>query len=166
MKEPITKELFDEWDVLIKKAGQLEAKIEARITYILKTYFKIFGNKLDTWYFCGAEEGEVGDLKSHIWGDQIWSFEVDSSGKDWEMAFIDKDGNECYWENSIPTRWLFEDFETEIKEGKELFQKRQFEKELKRKASIEKRKMQKQQLIDSAKSKLSQDELKALGVKK
>jgi|ERR1019366_7768679 hypothetical protein len=64
--EPITKELVNKWAAAHQAAGGLEGIIEDRITYIIETWFNAFGGKLDTWYFDGANEGEVGDLSPHM----------------------------------------------------------------------------------------------------
>ncbi len=154
----ITAELINKVHSLNKEVGQLEDQITDRINYIIAFLFE---GKTYNWWFEGAEEGEVGDIWRHYHGHEIWII-TDPAPR---ISFIDKDGNDWEFEGSIPDRWLFEDFENEIIEGKKLFEERKAKRNIERLRLKEQNKKEKKQFIESAKKKLSKEELKALGVK-
>jgi hypothetical protein len=166
----ITRELVSKWQELYKEACAYEEQIISRIDYILKTWFKIYGYTLENWYFYGAEEGEVGDLYRNMYeydddDSTINNFYIDeaSCGNDIDMIFIDKDNNKVCWENSIPTRWLYEDFEKEIRDGKKKYEDQLEAKKKAKQIRSEKKKASKKALKDlvlqSMKDKLSKKDI-------
>jgi len=155
--ERITAELINKTRSLKKEADQLEDQITDRIAYIVAFLFE---EKAYNWWFDGAEEGEVGDIWKHYYANEIWII----TDPELKISIIDKNGNDWKFEGSIPDRWLFEDFENEIIEGKKLFQERKAKRNIERLHLEEQNKKEKKQLIESAKKKLSKEELKALGV--
>ena len=155
---PITAELINKVQSLNKEVNQLESQITDRIDYIIAFLFE---GKDCCWWFEGAEEGEIGDFWRHYHAHEIWII----TDPNLKISFIDKDGNDWEFEGSIPDRWLFEDFENEIIEGKKLFEERKAKRNLEQIQLKEQNKKEKNQLIESAKKKLSKEELKALGVK-
>jgi len=166
MKTPITNEVFKEWQHAVDRAAELSEILEERITFILQRLTSIFGGVLDTWYFDGAEENEVGNLLNHLDSKSIdelcLEYKQDTDCGRNGMVIIDKFGKEygCGWE--IPTRWLFEDFEKEIIDGKKLYEEREEDKKSKKKAMLEKKKAEHRVLFESAAAKLSKKELAAL----
>jgi len=164
----ITPELVKEAKDLATQASRLEEKIVERIHEIVTTWFRIFDVKLDTWYFHGAGEGEVGNLWPRFDDGHVWIITELARNKDGrydsrDMAIIDKDGNEWGWDDSIPIRWLYDDnFEEEIIKGKAEFEKREVERKAKRKELAAAKKLEDEKLIEDAKKKLSKKELAAL----
>ena len=155
---PITAELINKVQSLNKEVNQLESQIINRIDYIITFLFE---GKDCRWWFEGAEEGEIGDIWRRYHAHEIW-ITTDPAPK---ISFIDKNGNDWEFEGSIPDRWLFEDFENEIIEGKKLFQERKAKRNIERLQLEEQNKKEKKQLIESVKKKLTKQELKALGIK-
>lgn len=164
----ITHGLVLEWQETQRKASQLEDQIQKRITYILQVWFKAFGSKLETWYFNDAGEGEVGDLYRHFGDDSIHGFYVECKPRpkgndEYEsMVIFNKDGYEYGWESEIPTRWLYEDFESEIIEGKKKYDEQLRLKKEKAAAKRAKHTAETNKLADEALSKLSKTEIAAL----
>jgi hypothetical protein len=159
--KPITPELVKEAEDLASKAGRLEERIIERIHYIMVSIFKTFNKKEAYWYFYGAEEGDVGDLWKHYNKDDINVVVINAVGGD-KMIILLKDGSEWGFEDSIPTRWLFEDFEEELSEGKKKFKEKEESRKL---AEQEKRRQKKDTdvaIAKVAKAKLSKKELAAL----
>jgi hypothetical protein len=81
------------------------------------------------------------------------------------MNIIDKFGDEWSFEGLLPKRWLFEDFEAEIVIGKTKFEEVEALKKEKAATLKAAKKLKKAELLESAKKKLSKEELVALGVK-
>jgi len=161
--KPITRSLVMDWQEAHRKASKLEDAITERIDYVLKTWFEVFGAKLEYWYFDGADEGEIGDLYRYFNDDNIYGFYVEVKGCPDEMVIIDKDGDEWGWESEIQTRWLFEEgFKEEIIQGKALYEKREKERQEAKKKSREAKKAKDDALAEAAKKKLSPEELAAL----
>lgn len=159
--KPITPELVDEVTELYHKLGPLESKIIGRIHYIMLSIFNTFGQKNAYWYFYGAAEGEQGDFWRHYEKDAI-SIVFDNCPAGENMVILLKDGSEWRFDDSIPTRWLFEDFETELAEGKKKYQGKLKADKI---AAQNKRFQQKQEdkkLAAAAKGKLTKQELSAL----
>jgi hypothetical protein len=166
MKQPITNELFKEWKFAVNRTAELSEILEERITFILQRLTAIFGGELDTWYFDEAEENEVGNLSHHLDSNSIDELHLEykrniTCGRN-GMVIIDKFGKEYGCGYEIPTRWLFEDFEQEIINGKKLYEEREADNKAKKKAASEKKKLEDQSLAAAAKKKLSKEELAAL----
>lgn len=162
-KDPIAKTLMNAWEVSRSATSKYEEIINDRIDYILRFWFEAFGGKLNYWWFEGADEGEVGDLYRHMNKtsiNEIWVDCVNNSKED--MIILDKNGLEYEWQNEIPTRWLYEDFESEIIKGKQDFINRELERKNKKKELSAKQKAEDEALAQAAKSKLSKKELAAL----
>jgi hypothetical protein len=167
-KGSITQELFSDWERLHKEISSLESQMEDRIDYIIRSVFKEFGNRLSTWYFPGAEEGEVGSMKYAVDKDYftvetdcLERYESSKSGYK-EMTILLKDGTRWSFEGMYLTRWLFEDFEEELVQGKKKYEEKLEEEAKKKKERALARKQKKVLLAESAKAKLTKEELKAL----
>jgi len=164
-KEPITKEYFEQAEKVIAFANKFTGKIEDRLDYIIHKFFEIYDCKVNTWYFEDVEESEVGNLWDHMDQDYITSIWIDineRSKKYNNYAFIDKFGEVDEWANSIPTRWLFEDFEQEVIDGKKKFEEKELAKKARQKELSEQKKNKNAELVEKAKQKLSKEELQAL----
>jgi len=153
----LTEEYISDYEEAKSIVGNKEAIIIDRIDYIVKTIHKTFNKKLNYWYFDGAREGEVGPVR--LDEDYIYLI-IDSSSA--ELEIIDKDGDEIDLRESFFTRWLTEDFEQELIEGKELYKQAERDRDRKAKVRKEREKKGKKALIEFAKKKLSKEELNAL----
>jgi hypothetical protein len=164
--KPLASEMIDIAKDAARIAAQEESKIIDRIHYIIETLYKTFDCELSYWCFPDAGEGEVGNLWNHL---QEYGINVESEPKDdfpdSGMNIIDKFGDEWSFEGLLPKRWLFEDFETEIVIGKTKFEGVEALKKEKAAALKAAKKLRKAELLESAKKKLSKEELVALGVK-
>jgi hypothetical protein len=155
-KPVITHELISEWKAATKVAGKLENKIIDRLGYVVNFLFKTFKRRLETWYFVDAPEGGMGEF---VYDDHdIWVV-TETPGHSYDdMTIIDKDGEVWSFEGIIPTRWLFEDFEQEVVEGKKKYE----EQEEARKNTEKNKKLRQKELAQAAKKKLTKEELSAL----
>lgn len=161
--DPVTPEFVKEGRALAAKAGAFEDQIVNRIGYIMECIFELFDKKNAYWYFRGADEGEVGDLWAHYQEHCSSSIDliVDNCPGP-EMVLILETGEDWGFSDSIPSRWLFEDFEQELINGKKKFEDRKIERKAKKKATTAALKKEDQELIEEAKKKLSEKELAAL----
>src|SRR5512135_1329026 len=158
--KPITPELVAEAEELATRLGKMEEKITDRIHYIMLSIFKLFSKKDAYWYFYGAGEGEVGPFWAHYDKDQIGVVIDNCPGE--TMVILLKNGDEWGFEDSIPTRWLFEDFEEELIQGKKKFEEREIARKAAQKELAVNKKLEDKKLIEGAKKKLSKKELEAL----
>jgi hypothetical protein len=163
----ITPAFLNDWKKAATLAGTMEESIVNRINYIVRTVYDVFKVKIDTWYFYGAGEGEVGDLMRQLDDNEINIITELARNKDGgynsiEMVIIDKYGHEWGFEDSIPTRWLFEPFELELMNGKKNFEEKQAERKKSQKELSAQKKLEDAALATAAKAKLSKKELAAL----
>jgi hypothetical protein len=157
---PLTTALVANAQELAKQSGILDEQIINRIHYIMVSVFNLFKKKDAYWYFYGAGEGEVGNLWSHYGSNEISIVADNCPGE--EMVIIDKFGDDWGFGDSIPTRWLFEDFEKELTEGKLKYEQKELDRKAKQKAMSAEKKQEDLELIKIAKKKLSKAELAAL----
>jgi hypothetical protein len=170
--EKLNIEFVEQLHCEVMKIGAEEEKIYNRITDIHRTICKEFGDTLDTWYFYGAEEGEIGDLWGNLGDDSIDRMEVEiimvpnKPSSDYsDYKIIDKHGKELDLSSSIPTRWLYEDFEKELSEGSKKYVQQKADKKRMAAERRLKKKEEKKILIEAAKKKLTKQELTALKLK-
>jgi hypothetical protein len=121
--------------------------------------FDLFEQKDAYWYFYGAGEGEIGDLWRSYSRDEI---DIITDRCPEEMIVLLKDDSEWGLNDSIPTRWLFEDFEEELIEGKKKYEEKQRAKQAENKTKRTIKKAEIEKLIIEARSKLSKKEWIAL----
>lgn len=165
MNEPLTPLLVKQWEIAEQQAGALKEQIVDRIDYIIKTIFKAFDKKFDYWYFYGAGEGEVGPLIINSNSFSVITELAKNRNGNYdfnEMVILLKDGSEWELNDSIPSRWLFEDFEKELVDGKKKFEEKEAERKVKQKELSAAKKQEDKALIEAAKKKLSKKELAAL----
>ena len=158
----LSKNTVEEYKQYTKKSEVIKEIIEDRITKIIKFIVEDAGYVLDTWYFSDADEGQMGTL--HIYDDYISNIEIHLASKSSilknDFIYI-IDGYEwSFMDGKIPTKWLFDDFEEEIKNGRKLYLK-EFErkKELRAKRYAA-NKIKKEKIQKSIRSKLTKEELK------
>jgi hypothetical protein len=164
-KQPITQETYNNWMELSKQAAVYEGAITDRISFIIYRSCEMFSQGLSTWYFEDAGEGEVGDIYRNLQGNLEFQVELvfkPGSGKE-PMYLILKDDTECdLKKDGFPVRWLFEDFEEEIKSGKQKYKEKDIIRKTELKRLSEQRRLEVEALAQSARSKLSKQELDAL----
>lgn len=165
----IDKEFVERARSMAREASIMEDVIADRIDYIIREMCKTFNTKLLYWYFPDAAEGEVGNLWEHFSNEQIsviTQFLGDKSknGSSRTMSIIDKFDNELFFDfdSFIPTRWLFEEFENELIEGKKKFEEKEALCKLEQNKKKSLKKIEEEKLIESVKRKLSKEELKVI----
>ena len=156
---PVTKGFLLDAEELATKAGKMEEQIVNRLEYIMQLSFQLFGQKKAYWYFHNAEEGEVGDFWRSYDKDQITMVVCDCNNS---MLIIDKTGSDWGIADSVPTRWLFEDFEQELINGKKKYEDSLLNKKAKKEELDLQKKKEDALLIEQAKKKLSPKELAAI----
>ncbi len=164
----LPKNIFAKKEEILKELSPIDAAIEDRFDYILKTVWKTFGFTLATWYVDDDREGEVGNVCDLIYDSNInlGGIVYDCSDRQHiKTPFNIVLGTIKYdLRQDLPYEWLFKDFESELIEGKKMFSEWK-ETTAKNKAAkrLEKEKM-KEIAMQSVKSKLSKEELQALGL--
>lgn len=122
----ISKQVLLNIKSLRKKADKAEDQIFNRLKFIMSKVLKTFNLKNTYWYVLGAQEGTRGNFWNAYDGVRI-SIEMSQDGSLYfnkELDIILK--NNKKWsliEDGIPARWLFENFESELVNGKKLFNK-------------------------------------------
>ena len=142
------------------------SKITDRMNYIIRKCIEIAGGKLDWWdWQCDGdyEDRSSGDFMESYHKDQL-SIRAEWSIKR-EIIFIDKDGGEWLFQDGIPTRWLYEDFEEEFTNGLKAYKEKEKQKAEKAKEKRLKDAADQKVLIEKVLSKLTKEEKKALGIK-
>jgi hypothetical protein len=152
-----------------EKKEQFEAcrgKIIDRMNYIIRSIFEICGGKLDWWDLKNDDpEYRSSIIKPEInmFDDFVSFYAVGSLKND---CIVDKNGNGIFIREEFPKRWLWEDFEDEIKNGLAEVKRREELSKLhaqkKEKEKLEKQEQIKQQVL----AKLTPEEIKALFNKK
>lgn len=160
----LTKKEFTQYEKAKEILGAKESKVIDRIDYILRSIYTTFGCEVNSWWFCGAPEGELGDLSRAIGRETVsgWEVRLDKDTNS-EMIIMLEGCEYDLWE--FPKRWLFEDFEEELSEGYKAYIKHIEEKKKRSKARREARKKEKKKALEAAKKKLTAAERKALGIK-
>lgn len=152
--KPLPPGLVADWKESRFRADKLEGRIVDRMDYIIHKVCTTFNATLETWYFDDARDGEMGHL---TWDEPELFARWDIRDRK-DMIILTQDGEEYYFDNTIPTRWLFENFEEELEAGKKRYDEREEERLKKRLEATEYTK----KLADSAKNKLTKEELRAL----
>lgn len=159
----LSKSDIKEWHLAEEQAYMHKTKIIERIDYILRYMFGLYGVVMKTWYFADAKEGDFGTLRVELGSDNIYDIFVElAPNKIKPVINFIISGKEWKFDTSILTRWLFEDFETEMFQGAADYIQLQEKKKnaLKPKPGLADTKTQ--LLAKSAKAKLTKAELAAL----
>ncbi len=126
-KRPIMPVLIEQWDAIEKhELGPINVQLVDRMSYILRTVGKACGFTFNSWNIDTARHGYYGDIRPIIYTDFIDAdrivlnglqrnpelptgmrveYEIIINGKSYDIM------------GRLPTRWLFEDFEQELKAG-------------------------------------------------
>ncbi len=165
MENKITKEDIEkleviqrELEVIQRKEEQITSKIESRVDFIVKKIISLFGKRLDWYgYANGGDDGGFFDVQRYKETVDLNIYVVGGT----DLVVIIEEG-EWGLEQGFPTRWLFEDFEEEVKEG---IAKYKIQKEAQKQKEKELRIQRKEKdllLAKEARNKLTKEEIKAL----
>lgn len=169
MSDPITKikpiavSVVDDYNKAMRHAGTFGSQIETRLDYIIRTLVQELGAGLNWWDFENYD-GNAYTLDQSLGKDRITNLDIRING-DVVVDAIKLRGDDDYMEwFEPPTRWLWEDFEQELRDGIKAIQD---EIEAEKKAKAAKRaakKAAKEKLKEAAAKKLTPEERKALGI--
>jgi hypothetical protein len=149
---------IDLWKKSKQETKKLADKIINRIDEIIKYIHKISKIKIYTWYFYGAGEGSIGEIKIN---DTYVSVEKEFNNNRSEYLISYKKSTIDIVE-SFPVEWLYDDsYKKIIEDGRKSYLEKEKSKELKRKENNK----NKEQKLKKVKSKLTKEELRLLGIK-
>lgn len=136
--KPISNKILKEWENARSIADVFEQEIIDRIDYIINEILKTFDQKLDTWYFHDAGEGSLGDLSPNLDEKNVsFVYEIARDSDSEEMVILLKNGFEySLHDGEFPTRWLFEDFEEELIQGKKDYEEKEEEKKRRKRKNL------------------------------
>lgn len=140
--------LFDE-DIKRKDYANILEQIDVRFDYVFCKAMEILERRIG-WYAYGNVadgEDEAGEFDPDIYSDRI-EFAGDIRGKTYGL-----------YENDIPTSWLFEDFEAQLKIEFVTRKAQLVDEEKEAKQKKDARKLRRKDVISSIKSKLTAEEL-------
>lgn len=160
-EEKIDLNTLKNWKILKEQLKPIEESIEYRCNYVVKEIVKIFHKKFDWWDFDNSCEDERG----HFDPDYI-QYEVvgTSIAGCINMIAILKEEGEWDLAQGFPLRFLFEDFQQEVIDGRELYKKKE-EEENKKAQELKKLKaFENEKIKEAARAKLTKEERKALGI--
>lgn len=104
----------------------LDNSLITRVTYIANKICEVYGRSFENWYFLDGDDSGLGEG----YGDFTLSCRQEFFGITLEVGYINVEEfsenivlNNVEWElpGQIPIRWLTEDFEEELINGKELY---------------------------------------------
>ncbi len=157
MKEPILPSLLDQRQAIRRELRQSSDAIIDRLTYIFKKIARVCDFEFFDWNVIGANEGEYGVIDLLFSNDKIRSYQVEFSelrGLHYDAVVpIILNGRTIDLKYSFPKRWMFENFENELVEGRRLYLQK-----------IARKSMIRYKAKERAKSKLSAKEIKILGL--
>lgn len=161
--KPLTKSQQNKILSLLSLKAEVEGFVMDRVDYIIEKIADTFDSEVKWWSFpCSSEYHSMGNFYD-AYNDDCFQFEGEFK-RSHSWTIILDDGEEYDLNNEFPTRWLYENFEEELINGKkELEQKIAKQKEDKVKKTLLKNSTKKK-LLESAKSKLTEEEKKALGL--
>lgn len=142
------KKTYKEW-------SKIAYQYTSRIDFVIRKICELFGRELDWWDYtnCG-HDGEEGNLKIDMIDSETIQLQGNVPGGDMVAIIF---GSEWDFSNlEFPVEFLYYDFEEDLKNGIERYKDLQAAKAKTKKPSKTK------ELIESAKKKLTKEELKAL----
>lgn len=157
MIDKITPELVQDAKDLLERVEKTHQLIVDRIDYVAKTIFQEFDEELIEWGFWPHNKEDIYAFGSQYLIDEELRVNITYPEElsQQEMFLLDKDGQAQNLLNGswlhLPSRWLFEDFEEELKEGRQKYLDQQVSKT-----------ENEETIIKTAKAKLTKQELEAL----
>lgn len=172
---PLTQDIVEKRKEFKNKYHELESMVLNRMDYVLRESMNILNYKVDWWdtqseeakYY--LEHGSDNCITGDTWYPNDWVVNA-KKGSVYEpdeesTTFINKFGKEhSLFADAYPTRWLFEDFEQELSDGRFAYLEKKIKDQETKKIKLEKEKTKKALLKEQAKSKLTAEEQKALGL--
>lgn len=145
---------------------KMQGKLSDRMNYIVKTIFRTCGGKLEWWDWKNDDPNYRSEIVQPDINEFYGFIKYYSVGSLKNDMIIAKDGQEMIIRDEVPIRWLWEDFEEELTNGlAEKKRREELRKEHGEQKALEKKEKNKE-LRKQAMSKLSPEEMSALGVKK
>jgi hypothetical protein len=161
---PLTEEFMKEREKAAREFEALSDTLNTRAAYICECIFKCFNRKFDCCYFDGAEEGEFGDFDNAKCGDYFQI--VTEPSLEYPSCILLKDQSNWSIYDGIPVRWLTEDFESELYDGRKAYlEKIEADKKKRAERKAKAKSSKKDKVLAQVKEKLTKEELKALGIK-
>jgi len=165
MKTPLSEILLSKRKELIDSLSKHNSFVNGRISYIAQCVCETFEYKLSYWVFTNSTSTyDVGDFDKSIYNDNIdiiISPIINYRRRHSDFKII-LDGKEVYILNHIPLRWLTQDFEDELKTGRDEFLKKLSDEKQQQIAAEKKKKEVEKEASEIIKNKLTKDELKIL----
>jgi len=164
---PIRKDVITEAIGAYNLYTKYVSTITDRVNYVIREIASIFGGKIK-WWDWGNGGGEVdGHFEPDMVDRESIELDGDVEGGEWVAFLKDEKGKfteEWQFGLEFPARFLYEDFEEELKEGiKKYKEDKVKQEEIKKQKKLEKVE-NKKRLLESVKSKLTKEERKALGL--
>ena len=163
---PVTKSMIDELRTSDSRSrcNEIESLIERRTEEIMENIFKVF-LRHDAWWSWEYYEGDGSppdfDFEENIDNDGYIKLYVETCG---EMVVTLKDETELGLDEGFPIRWLWEDYEKELIDGKEKWKRKQeIKKQMLKGRSAQLKEIKTKYKIEALK-KLTPEELWACGL--
>lgn len=158
MKEPLIPNVINQRKNIFKEWSKLDSILIDRFSYLFKRIGKICGFTFNGWHVLGATAGFYGEVDLLIRNNIIDMSKVileDISGPYYSpnALKIIINGREIDMYRSVPTRWLFENFEKELKNARKLYLQK-----------MTRKNAAKDHIRNIAKAKLSEKEIRILGL--
>jgi hypothetical protein len=153
----LEKDILEKRRIAIDQVLPYNKAINARVEYICKTICKVFNTHLKNWEY----PNDTNSFDDAVYGNSISVYIY--CGKYFsEMDIFDKNNKLWCLGDSFPERWLYEDFEAELKDGRQKYIKKEEARKLKVAKSKETKQKNRKDLVASAKAKLLPEEIAAL----
>lgn len=160
----LTKEIFEEARIANEKAALSLIPIEKRCQEIVWAIQDIYGQEDEGWYFDLTDGDDIGGGSFQFDSDDFVRVIIEAEN---DFVCDLKEGNGIRLNSDgFPKRFLFEDFEEEVRSGKLAAEERIEKEKAKKREYAKSRKEKKQQMKDEIKEKvksvLSPEEIKIL----
>lgn len=156
---PLDEQTFQKFlhdEITVKEAKAFKDLVDKRFSYIVHTIAKMQGESVDWFDYDNSDGGEgVGYFDTDSYKDNV---EYVGDFRDLPNKEYVKNRFEKY-ENSFPTKWFYQNFETVLENEHAKFLKKEKEKQTKEKLGKEKAKEDFEKIKDSIKKKLTFEEL-------
>jgi hypothetical protein len=166
---PLRKDIITEAVGAYNLYNKYDSTIANRVNYVVQKIASIFGGKIEWWDWSNGG----GEVDGHFTPDMVDGETIQLDGErpdggEWVALLKDEKGKfteewEFHW-FEFPTRFLYEDFEEELKEGIQKYREQEIKKkEMNKQKKLEKVK-NKEKLLESVKSNLTKEEKRAVGL--
>jgi hypothetical protein len=153
---------------LSKQISIIDNKIYSRISYIADIMGSVFELTHTSWEF-GYEGNDTSIWDTDNYTEERINVKIEGyvkanrlGGYPDGLPIIDKNGKRWELSDGIPTRWLYEDFEEELAQGKVMIEQQEQQRRDEVTSKKKNDEQARQKLIDQAKAKLSKEEFAAI----